>query len=116
MQRRSRRTGYTFNNVWTSGNKTGLTKVTPETSYDEPTKSLLQNAQKLANGGVQMGYRNSVGFSQVWKRHDVIAGCTAGVSTTVLCRALGLKLGTALNLAVAAGAITFTIVSRNMNG
>ena len=116
MQRRSRRTGHTFNNIWTSGNKIGVTRITPETSYDEPTKSLFRYAQKFAKGGVQMGYRSSVELPRVFKRPDVVAGCATGVSTTILCRALGSRWGTALNFGVASSAISFTIVSRNMNG
>jgi hypothetical protein len=46
----------------------------------------------------------------------VVAGCAVGVSTTILCRAFGLKLVSALNLGVAASVITFTAVSKSLNG
>jgi hypothetical protein len=116
IQRRSRRTGYPYTNVWTSGKKTVSTRVTPETSYDEPTKSMFQRAQKFADFSIQTGYENSIGLPRGLKRPDMVAGYAAGVSTTMLFRALGLKLGSALNLGVAASAITFTVVSRSLNG
>ncbi|KUJ18907.1 uncharacterized protein LY89DRAFT_667957 [Mollisia scopiformis] len=115
LQRRSRRTGTSYTSVATTGTKTVSIKVTPETSYDEPAKSLLQRAQRLADFRIQTGNGHSIGLPQALKRPAVAAGCVAGVSTTVLGRAFGLRLGSALNLGVAAGAIACTVVSQNMN-
>lgn len=117
MQRRSRRTGCSYTNIWTSRNRTESIKVTPETTYDEPRKSMFQRAQKFAEGGLQMSYRNSIGLQRgLIKRPDVVAGFAAGVSTTTFCRAFGTKWATALNVGAAASAITFTIVSKGLNG
>ncbi len=115
IQRRSRRTGTMYTSIWTSGNKTVSIKVSPETTYDGPTKSVFERVPEIADMCRKMAYKNQIKLQHGLKRPDVIFGGAAGVSTTVLCRAFGLKLAPALRLGVAAGAITFSIAFKNLD-
>ncbi|TVY56722.1 hypothetical protein LSUE1_G009783 [Lachnellula suecica] len=116
LQRRSRRTGESFTNVRTVGNKSISTQVTPETSFDDPAKSFVQRALKFGDMQFNIGLQYRTRLPQeLIRRPDVIAGFATGVSTTVFSRALGIKTKSALTIGIVAGTVTFAVVSKGLS-
>lgn len=111
LQRRSRRLGKEFNRTQTREGIETKIKITPQTNWDQPATAISQPAKYLSEVRNNLGVENRLRVPQRIRETDVVAGCTAGISTALMSKLYGLRVGKALNVGLTAGAFTFAAVA-----